>query len=89
MATLIIGSGLIGSQIARLLVERDEQPVVMEVNPQPAAIGQLVDPGKILLVQGDVLDPFSLSAVIREQSISRIIHTAANATVTAVAQVNP
>lgn len=89
MTTLIIGSGLIGSQIARLLVERDEQPVVMEIAPQPAAIGQLVDPIKIKLVQGDILDPFSLAGVIREHSISRIIHTAANATLTAGAQVNP
>jgi Trk K+ transport system NAD-binding subunit len=30
MTTLVIGSGLIGSQIARILVERGEKPVLMD-----------------------------------------------------------
>ncbi len=89
MTTLVIGSGLIGTQVARLLAEEGERPVVMEVAPQPAAIGQLVDLAKIRLIQGDVLDPDSLAVIIKEHAISRIIHTAANATLTAGAQLNP
>ena len=30
MTTLVIGAGLIGSQVARILVERGEKPVVMD-----------------------------------------------------------
>jgi Trk K+ transport system NAD-binding subunit len=30
MTTLVIGSGLVGSQVARILVERGEKPVLME-----------------------------------------------------------
>ena len=41
MTTLVIGSGLIGSQIARILVERGEKPVLMDTAAQPQAIGQI------------------------------------------------
>ena len=35
MTTLVIGSGLIGSQVARILVERGEKPVLMDPAAQP------------------------------------------------------
>ena len=34
MTTLVIGAGLIGSQVARILVERGETPVLMDVAAQ-------------------------------------------------------
>ena len=39
MTTLVIGAGLIGSQIARILVERGEKPVLMDhaAQPRPSA----------------------------------------------------
>ena len=43
LTTLVIGSGLIGSQVARILVERGEKPVLMDYAAQPQAIGQIVD----------------------------------------------
>ena len=57
MTTLVIGSGLIGSQIARILVERGEKPVLMDTAAQPQAIGQIVDLAKVTMVVGDVLRP--------------------------------
>jgi len=32
LSTLVIGSGLIGSQVARILVERGEKPVLMDTD---------------------------------------------------------
>ena len=61
MTTLVIGSGLIGSQVARILVERGEKPVLMDHAAQPQAIGQIVDLAKVTLIAGDVLRPLRLS----------------------------
>ena len=38
----MIGAGLIGSQVARILVERGEKPVLMDFAAQPQAISQIV-----------------------------------------------
>ena len=54
MTTLVIGSGLVGSQIARILVERGEKPVLMDRAAQPQAIAQIVDPARVTLVASDV-----------------------------------
>ena len=52
MTTLVIGSGLIGSQVARILTERGEKPVLMDVAAQKEAISQIVDLAKVTLIQG-------------------------------------
>jgi Trk K+ transport system NAD-binding subunit len=54
MATLIIGAGLIGSQVARILVERGEKPILMDVAAQTKSIGEIVDLGKVTLIPGDI-----------------------------------
>ena len=89
MAILLIGSGLVGSQIARILVEEGERPVVMDVAPQPEALADMVDPKRIELHRGDILNPLDLVRVIREAKITRIIHTAAYELLTLGAQQNP
>ena len=89
MTTLVIGSGLIGSQIARILVERGEKPVLMDHAAQPQAIGQIVDLDKVTLVTGDVLRPLSIVDVLRSHGITRIAHTAANPLLTVGAQKEP
>ncbi len=89
MTTLVIGSGLIGSQVARILVERGETPVLMDVAAQREAIGQIVDLAKVTLVQGDVLRPLSIVDVLRNHAITRIAHTAANPLLTLGAQREP
>lgn len=89
MTTLIIGAGLVGSQIASILAARGETPVLMDRSAQPEALGEIVDLARVALVEGDVLRPFSLSEVIRRHSITRVIHMAANPQLTLGAQRDP
>src|SRR5581483_1126228 len=89
MTTLVIGAGLIGSQVARILVERGEKPVLMDVAAQREAIAQIVDLDKVTLIQGDVLRPLSIVEAIRSHGIGRIAHTAANPLLTVGAQREP
>ena len=42
MTILVIGAGLVGSQVARVLVEQGETPVLMDTSAQTEAIGQVV-----------------------------------------------
>ena len=89
MTTLVIGAGLIGSQVARILVERGEKPVLMDVAAQREAIGQIVDLAKVTPIQGDVLRPLSVVDALRSHGITRIAHTAANPLLTLGAQKDP
>ena len=89
MSVLIIGSGLIGTQIAKIEVDLGERPIVMELSPQLEAIGRLVDLDKIEVRTGDVLDFAGLSAVIKEYSVKKIIHTVANPLLGVGAQAHP
>jgi len=89
MTTLITGGGLIGSQIARLLTEGGERPVLFDVAPQPEALGANVPLDRLTLAQGNILDPLSLARVIREHGVDRVIHTAGNPLFTIGAQRDP
>jgi nucleoside-diphosphate-sugar epimerase len=89
MAVLIVGGGLVGSQIARILAEQGERPVVMDRSPQPEALGDIVELGRIELVSGDVLNPLALSQAILRYGITAIAHTAAYPMLTAGAQKEP
>ena len=89
MTPLVIGSGLVGSQVARILVERGEKPVLMDHAAQNKAIAEIVDLAKVTLVAGDVLRPLSIVDALRSHQITKIVHTAANPLLTApqVAQI--
>jgi nucleoside-diphosphate-sugar epimerase len=89
MTVLIIGVGLVGSQIARILVEAGELPVLMDLDPQTDALAEIVDLSRLTLVRGDVLRPLSLSQAIIEHGITDIVHTAANPMLTLGAQRDP
>lgn len=89
MAILIVGSGLVGSQIARILVEEGERPVILDVAPQPEALADIVDVERLTLRRGDILNPLDVVRVIREDGITRVIHTAANPLLTLGAQRDP
>ena len=89
MTVLVIGAGLVGSQIARILVEQGGHPVLMDRAPQPRALGQIVDLTKVTLVEGDVLHPLSLAGILREHAITQVVHMAANPMLTIGAQKNP
>ena len=89
MPTLVIGAGLIGSQVARILVERGDKPVLMDPAAQIQAIGQIVDLAKVTLIAGDVLRPLSIIDALRTHDIDKIVHTAANPLLTLGAQKDP
>lgn len=87
--TLVIGAGLVGAQVARLLVEAGERPVLMDRAPQPQALGAIVDLGAVVLEQADVLQPLALARVLREHRIEAVVHLAANPLLTMGAQADP
>ncbi len=89
MTTLVIGAGLIGSQVARILAERGEKPVLMDHAAQPAAIGQIVDLAKVTLIPGDIMRPLTIIDALRAHNITRIAHTAAYPMLTVGAQKEP
>jgi len=89
MAVLIIGAGLVGSQVARILVEQGERPVLMDRAPQPQALAEIVELAKVDLVQGDVLQPLALAHILREKKIENVVHLAANPMLTIGAQRDP
>ena len=89
MAVLIIGAGLVGSQMARILVEEGERPVILDVAPQRDALADIVDLERVTLRQGDILQPLDVVRVMREDGITRAIHTAANPLLTLGAQRDP
>jgi len=89
MAVLIIGAGLVGSQIARLLVERGERPVLMDRAPQARALGQIVELSRVILEEADVLQPLALAGIVRQHAVTEVVHMAANPMLTIGAQRDP
>ncbi len=89
MTTLVIGAGLVGSQVARVLVQQGEKPVLMDHAAQADCVGQIVAPEKVTMIQGDILRPLSITKAINDHKITGIIHTAANPMLTLGAQTDP
>lgn len=75
--TLITGAGVIGCHTARLLAQRGEDVLLLDLQPATAAIASIVDSPRVRLVQGDVSDFEGLSQLIRREGVRRIVHTAA------------
>ncbi|MFM9972680.1 MAG: NAD-dependent epimerase/dehydratase family protein [Burkholderiales bacterium] len=89
MPVMIIGAGLVGSQIARILVEQGERPTLMDQRFQREALAQIVDLSKVDMVEGDVLRPLTLSQAICKAGITAIVHTAAHPMLTLGAARDP
>ena len=89
MTVLIIGAGLVGAQIARILVDEGERPLVMDRQLQRDVVGKIVDLGRIELIDGDVLRPLTISAALVRANVTAIVHTAAYPLLTLGAQRNP
>ncbi len=89
MAILVIGAGLVGSQIGRILAERGGKPVLMDRALQVSEISKIVSLDKVTLVSGDILKPLSLSKIIIDHDIDQIVHMAANPMLTVGAQNDP
>ena len=77
MTVLITGSGLIGSQIARLFSETGEATLLYDLAPLPEAISQIVETSKVKVMRGDILDLASLISSLKENHVDRLVHTAA------------
>jgi UDP-glucose 4-epimerase len=72
------GSGLVGAYAVGMLLERGERPVVFDVAINERLLGAVgVDPTKVTLVRGDMLDLPALISVLRDNDCDRIIHLAA------------
>ena len=89
MTVLVIGAGLVGSQVARVLVEDGQRPVLMDTAVQTKALGEIVDPARVTLIPGDVLQRSQIDEAVREHGITEIVHTVANPMLTLGAQRDP
>ena len=77
MTTLITGAGIIGCHTARLLAERGERVVLMDLRPARDAIASIVQNPLVSVFAGDVADFDTLAGLAREHGVRRIVHTAA------------
>src|SRR4029077_5871987 len=89
MTTLIVGAGLVGAQVARILVEKGERPILFDSAPQPSALSEVFDLARAIVEVGDILRPLTLAAALRRHEVTRIAHTAANPLLTLGAQQDP
>jgi UDP-glucose 4-epimerase len=72
------GTGLVGAYAAGMLLERGERPVVFDVALNERLLSAVgVDPAKLTLVRGDMMDLPALISVLRDNDCDRIIHLAA------------
>jgi nucleoside-diphosphate-sugar epimerase len=72
------GSGLVGANVIRLLLDRGEQPVLFDVALNEKLLQAVgVDAKSIPTVRGDVADLPGLISAIRDHGIDRVIHLAA------------
>lgn len=77
MRTLITGAGVIGCHTARLLAERGEEVLLMDLRPARQAITGIVSHPLVTVIEGDVTDYARLSELIQTHGVQRIVHTAA------------
>jgi len=72
------GSGLVGAYAVQMLLERGERPVIFDVVLNERLLGAVgLDPAKLTLIRGDMLDLPALISAIRDNDCDRIIHLAA------------
>jgi len=75
---LITGAGMVGAQIARILIqEYDLRPVLLDLRFDREYLGSIFDLDKAVLVEGDILDQEFKKNVLIPHNISHLIHTAA------------
>jgi UDP-glucose 4-epimerase len=72
------GTGLVGAYAVGMLLERGERPVVFDVALNERLLSAVgVDPGKVSLIRGDMMDLPALISALRDNDCDRIIHLAA------------
>jgi len=75
--TLVTGAGVIGCHTARLLAERGERVVLLDLSPAQDAIDTIVKHPLVSVVQCDVADFPALHEVVSANQVTHIVHTAA------------
>ncbi|HKY10186.1 MAG TPA: NAD(P)-dependent oxidoreductase [Candidatus Binatia bacterium] len=72
------GTGLVGAYAVGMLLERGERPVVFDVALNERLLSAVgVDPARVNLIRGDMLDLPALISALRDNDCDRIIHLAA------------
>jgi UDP-glucose 4-epimerase len=72
------GTGLVGAYAVGMLMERGERPVVFDVALNERLLNAVgVDPSKVTMVRGDMMDLPAVISAIRDNDCDRIIHLAA------------
>ena len=72
------GTGLVGAYVVGMLLERGERPVVFDVALNERLLSAVgVDPAKVTLVRGDMMDLPALISTLRDNDCDRVIHLAA------------
>ena len=72
------GTGLVGAYAVGMLLERGERPVVFDVALNERLLSAVgVDPNKVTLVRGDMMDLPAIISALRDNDCDRIIHLAA------------
>ena len=80
MATLVTGgTGFVGSNIVRTLVERGHEVVCFDVAAADALVQRYLEPwrDRVSFVQGDILDIRDLERAASGNNITKIVHAAA------------
>jgi nucleoside-diphosphate-sugar epimerase len=76
MGVLVTGTGLVGSHVARILQDRGESVVLVDVNPDRPRLEKLLDLRSVAVERVHLADLPEILRLIRTHGVTRIIHTA-------------
>ena len=72
------GSGLVGANAVRMLLDKGERPVIFDVAFNERLLQAVgVDAKSVVMIRGDVADLPGLISAMRDHGINRVIHLAA------------
>jgi len=71
------GTGLIGSEVVRQLVEAGEYVVSLDYQPQRENLADVLDSDRLDVVGGDIADLGGLLGVMKTKSVDRVVHLGA------------
>ncbi|MBM4264029.1 MAG: NAD(P)-dependent oxidoreductase [Deltaproteobacteria bacterium] len=72
------GTGLVGAYAVGMLLDRGERPVIFDVALNERLLNAVgVDPSKVTLVRGDMMDLPAIISALRDNDCDQIIHLAA------------
>jgi nucleoside-diphosphate-sugar epimerase len=89
LATLVVGAGLVGSQIIKCELDRGEPIFVFDSSPRVDALNDIFPVNQVKLVQGDVLKAEELNHLVRSEEIDTIYYTVAYPGFTITSMKNP